>query len=153
MTLEDGSRVEAYDATEILKAFDARLGEHTAQIAEIAALKTEIAQLKARDLPSQTDMEKVLARQNDLIKSLRDDVNALAAEGRGRRSVLNVHEKTAPAGAPQRPDSPRGDELLTKALIAQKQGRITGLDVARLESYLGRGLPGPQDILSRIEPF
>ena len=142
VTLENGAVVEAYDATEILKSFDVRLSE-------MDLLKADIAALKAREIPTSEDVQRVLAAQTDLIKSLQSQVAALAAEGRGRKSTLNVHEKPAPAGH-QRPDTPSGEELLTKAMVAQRQGRLTSLDVARLESYLGRGLTAPADIISRL---
>ena len=142
VTLENGAVVEAYDATEILKSFDVRLSE-------MDLLKADIAALKAREIPTSEDVQRVLAAQTDLIKSLQSQVAALAAEGRGRKSTLNVHEKPAPTGH-QRPDTPSGEELLTKAMVAQRQGRLTSLDVARLESYLGRGLTAPADIISRL---
>lgn len=151
VTLDDGTEVEAYDATEILKSFDARIGS---QVTELDLLKAEVAALKARDIPSadaiKADLEKVLAAQNTMLKSLQEQITALGAEGRGRKSVLNVHEKPAAAGTEARPETPSDEALMTKALIAQKQGRITGQDVARLDAYLGRGLQAPPEILARL---
>lgn len=151
VTLADGTEVEAYDATEILKSFDARIGS---QVTELDLLKAEIAALKARDIPSadaiKAEVEKVLVAQNDLIKSMQAQIAALGAEGRGRKSLLNVHEKPAAAGTEARPETPSSEALMTKALIAQKQGRITGQDVARLDAYLGRGLQAPPEILARL---
>lgn len=151
VTLADGTEVEAYDATEILKSFDARIGS---QVTELDLLKAEIAALKARDIPSadaiKAEVEKVLVAQNDLIKSMQAQIAALGAEGRGRKSLLNVHEKPAASGTEARPETPSSEALMTKALIAQKQGRITGQDVARLDAYLGRGLQAPPEILARL---
>lgn len=151
VTLADGTEVEAYDATEILKSFDARIGS---QVTELDLLKAEIAALKARDIPSadaiKAEVEKVLVAQNDLIKSMQAQIAALGAEGRGRKSLLNVHEKPVAAGTEARPETPSSEALMTKALIAQKQGRITGQDVARLDAYLGRGLQAPPEILARL---
>lgn len=151
VTLADGTEVEAYDATEILKSFDARIGS---QVTELDLLKAEVAALKARDIPSadaiKAEVEKVLVAQNDLIKSMQAQIAALGAEGRGRKSLLNVHEKPVAAGTEARPETPSSEALMTKALIAQKQGRITGQDVARLDAYLGRGLQAPPEILARL---
>jgi hypothetical protein len=151
VTLADGTEVEAYDATEILKSFDARIGS---QVTELDLLKAEVAALKARDIPSadaiKTEIEKVLTAQNTMLKSLQEQVAALGAEGRGRKSLLNVHEKPVAAGTEARPETPSSEALMTKALIAQKQGRITGQDVARLDAYLGRGLQAPPEILARL---
>lgn len=154
VTLDDGTEVEAYDATEILKSFDARLGGFERELSEIDLLKAEIAELKGREVPSadaiKAEVEKVLAAQNTMLKSLQEQVAALSAQGQGRKSTLNVHEKPGPAGAEARPETPSGEALMTKALIAQKQGRITGQDVARLDAYLGRGLQAPPEILARL---
>lgn len=152
VTLADGTEVEAYDATEILKSFDARIGS---QVTELDLLKAEVAALKARDILSAGDaikaeVEKALAAQNTMLKSLQEQVAALGAEGRGRKSLLNVHEKPVAAGTEARPETPSSEALMTKALIAQKQGRITGQDVARLDAYLGRGLQAPPEILARL---
>ena len=121
---------------------------------ELDLLKAEVAALKARDIPSadaiKAEVEKVLVAQNDLIKSMQAQIAALGAEGRGRKSLLNVHEKPAASGTEARPETPSGEALMTKALIAQKQGRITGQDVARLDAYLGRGLQAPPEILARL---
>ena len=151
VTLEDGTAVEAYDATQILKSFDARIGS---QVTELDLLKAEVTALKARDIPSadaiKADVEKVLAAQNTMLKSLQERVAALSAQGQGRKSTLTVHEKPGAAGAEARPETPSGEALMTKALIAQKQGRISGQDVARLDAYLGRGLQAPPEILARL---
>jgi len=150
VTLGDGTQVEAYDATEILKSFDARIGSQTS---ELGLLKAEVSALKAREIPSAEAIENaivpVLEKQNDLIKSLQEQVTKLSKQGQGRKSVLNVSEKPS-AGVETRPETPNNEALMTKALIAQKQGRLTGSDVARLDAYLGRGLQAPPEIVARL---
>lgn len=154
VTLEDGTEVEAYDATLILKSFDERLGGFARELSEIDLLKAEVAELKGREIPTadaiKAEVEKVLAAQNTMLKSLQEQVAALSAQGQGRKSTLNVHEKPGPAGTEARPETPSGEALMTKALIAQKQGRLTGHDVARLNAYLGRGLQAPPEILAHL---
>ncbi len=101
VTLEDGTEVEAYDATLILKSFDERLGGFARELSEIDLLKAEIAELKGREIPTteaiETAIKPVLEKQTALIKSLQEQVAALSAQGKGRKSKLNVHEKTGRA--------------------------------------------------------
>ncbi|MDR3519156.1 MAG: hypothetical protein P4M00_25450 [Azospirillaceae bacterium] len=71
------------------------------------------------------------------------------ARGAGRRTVLNVHEKPASAGL-AKAEGLKPEELLAKALDAQKAGRLRGHDVVLLEAYLGRGQEPPAALLTRV---
>ena len=87
-------------------------------------------------------------------KSLQDEVKKLAGEGRGRKTVVSVSEKPV-AGATVAKSQGAADglsanEFMAKALAAQASGRLTGLDVARAESALNKGLPVPQDVVNRV---
>ena len=78
----------------------------------------------------------------------------LAGEGRGRKTVVSVSEKPV-AGATMAKSQGAADglsanEFMAKALAAQASGRLTGLDVARAESALNKGLPVPQDVVNRV---
>ena len=96
----------------------------------------------------------LLGKQGDMIKSLQDEVKKLAGEGRGRKTVVSVSEKPV-AGATMAKSQGAADglsanEFMAKALAAQASGRLTGLDVARAESALNKGLPVPQDVVNRV---
>jgi hypothetical protein len=87
--------------------------------------------------------------QTALIKSLTAQVAALSGNGRGRRSAVvqlpgngEVVDQTQP--------KVNGQELLAKSLTAQAAGRMTGLEVATLESYLTRGLQAPADLVAKV---
>ena len=123
MTDSDGETIRAYDGTALLKGFHQRLSS------------------------LENDTLKTLQAQTALIKSLRADVAALHAQGRGRKTVLNIHDK--PAGHFASPP-PAPQALLAKALSAQKAGQLTGQDVARIETYLGRGLALPPDLAALL---
>ena len=147
VTLEDGEEIEAYDATLVLKSFDERISETEKLVATVAKLSEDIQSLRAA--LAEDTLKKAISTQTDLIKSLADQVSTLRKEGTGRKSVLNVHEKpTAPGTAA--PITPNGDDLLTKAEVAMRQGRISALDVSRIETYLGRGLKVPPELLQRL---
>lgn len=148
ITLEDGTETEAYDATLIMKSFDERISATEKLVAVIAGLQTEIESLRAS--LQENSMQKALAIQTDLLKSLAEQVGSLRKEGTGRKSVLNVHEKPPMAGTIQPPMTPSNDELLNKAEIAQRQGRISALDVSRIETYLGRGLQVPTELTRHL---
>ena len=123
MLTPNGARVTAYDGTQMMKGFHQRLST------------------------LETVMLKAAQQQTALIKSLRAEVAALKQQGRGRKAVLNLHEKTVGhfASAPPNPQT-----LLAKALSAQKAGRLTGQDVGRIETYLGRGLALPPELASLL---
>ena len=136
-TLEDGTELEAIDGTELVKSLMARVESNEGTV--MKALGTAV------DL---------LGKQGDMIKSLQDEVKKLAGEGRGRKTVVSVSEKPV-AGATMAKSQGAADglsanEFMAKALAAQASGRLTGLDVARAESALNKGLPVPQDVVNRV---
>lgn len=137
LKLEDGTELEAIDGTELVKSLMARVESNEGTV--MKALGTAV------DL---------LGKQGDMIKSLQDEVKKLAGEGRGRKTVVSVSEKPV-AGATMAKSQGAADglsanEFMAKALAAQASGRLTGLDVARAESALNKGLPVPQDVVNRV---
>ena len=128
-TTDDGDEVQAFDATELLKSLTTRVDDNTVALRKALSLTVE-----------------TLGKQDQQIKALRADVAALKASGRGRKAVVTVPtpmQKSEPAPA-------TGQEFMAKCLAAQSQGRITGIDVARAEAALNRGIPVPQDIVARV---
>lgn len=137
LKLEDGTELEAIDGTELVKSLMARVESNEGTV--MKALGTAV------DL---------LGKQGNMIKSLQDEVKKLAGEGRGRKTVVSVSEKPF-AGATMAKSQGAADglsanEFMAKALAAQASGRLTGLDVARAESALNKGLPVPQDVVNRV---
>ena len=137
LKLEDGTELEAIDGTELVKSLMARVESNEGTV--MKALGTAV------DL---------LGKQGNTIKSLQDEVKKLAGEGRGRKTVVSVSEKPV-AGATMAKSQGAADglsanEFMAKALAAQASGRLTGLDVARAESALNKGLPVPQDVVNRV---
>lgn len=137
LKLDDGTELEAIDGTELVKSLMARVESNEGTV--MKALGTAV------DL---------LGKQGNMIKSLQDEVKKLAGEGRGRKTVVSVSEKPV-AGATMAKSQGAADglsanEFMAKALAAQASGRLTGLDVARAESALNKGLPVPQDVVNRV---
>jgi|GEM_PF-1840471 len=141
MTVEiDGKQVEAIDGTELVKSL----------MGQVEQLGGKLGATEASLAKALSDTLAVVKGQGAVIKSLQETVTKLAAAGRGRKSVVTVADpapmaKSAGAAAPL-----QGRELMAKALAAQQAGRLTGLDVARVESAINQGAPAPADVLSRI---
>lgn len=135
-TLEDGTEVEAQDGAEMVKSLQDRIAAN------------EVTMAKA--LGSAVDLIK---GQSEMIKSLTESVKKLGGEGRGRKAVVSVVEKPAPGETPMAKSQPAGmshDAFFAKALTAQKEGRLSGVDIAVAESHLNRGEAIPQHIVNRV---
>ena len=137
LKLDDGTELEAIDGTELVKSLMARVESNEGTV--MKALGTAV---------------ELIGKQGDMIKSLQDEVKKLAGEGRGRKAVVSVSEKPV-AGATMAKSQGAAEglsanEFMAKALAAQASGRLTGLDVARAESALNKGLPVPQDVVNRV---
>lgn len=140
-TLDNGEEMEAIDGTKLVKSLIARFESFG-----VEAASKEEAMTKA--LGVTVDLIK---SQGEAIASLQSEVKRLASEGRGRKTVVSVAEKPA-AGtmAKSEPAGVSGDEFMAKCLSAQAAGRITGLEVAKAEGYLLKGLAVPADIVKRV---
>lgn len=140
VTLADGRVIEAFDGQ-----------------SAIGAMQEEIGALRDETRHALGQIAEALQQSTQLIKSLRSDnaelktrMSAIGASGRGRKSLLTMHDK--PAGGDPAPaaEAPAPRELMAKALEAQRAGRISGVDVARIDAYLGRGAPLPESLLAQI---
>lgn len=97
----------------------------------------------------------VLTKQSALLQTMGEKIAELGGQGRGRRAVLSITEKSEPgSGMFQKsmaaPVGLSTGEFFAKALSAQKAGRISGLDISVAEASLNRGEPVPEDILNRV---
>lgn len=135
-TLEDGTEVEAQDGTELVKSLQARV--ETAEGNMTKALDAAVNLIKG---------------QGELIKSLSDQVKKLSGEGRGRKAVVSVTEKTSTTEAMTKSMQTPGmtaDQFFAKALDAQRAGRISGTEIAVAEACLNRGEQIPESIVQRV---
>jgi hypothetical protein len=143
---ETGEETDAIDATELLKSMVAEMGSIKDGTAKV--MTAIVGQLKT---------------QGDLLKTLHADMRQLGAGGRGRRSVLTVHEKVAPdlakalgaeagaeGGGQAEPEGMKPQEFLTKALAAANDGAITYHDANYCETVIGRGGQPPPEIVTAV---
>lgn len=137
LKLEDGTELDAIDGTELVKSLMGRVEKNEEAVMKSLGLAIDL-----------------LGKQGDMIKSLQAEVKKLAGEGRGRKAVVSVSEKpaagTTMAKSQGADEGMSANEFMAKALSAQAAGRLTGLDVARAESALNKGLPVPQDVVNRV---
>lgn len=136
LTLEDGTVVEAQDGAEMVKALQTRI--ETAEGNFAKAMDAAVGLIKG---------------QADLIKSMSDRITKLSSEGRGRKAVVSVVEKPVPGATELKKSEPAGmstNEFFAKALTAQREGRLSGTDIAIAEACLNRGEAIPSTIVQRV---
>lgn len=133
--LEDGTEVEAVDGTLLVKALQDEVTTHAESFEHMAKALRQVTDL--------------LKSQQAETAALRRQMRALADSGRGRKSILNVHEKPAVIEQPAAPTVTRR-EIMAKAMSQLKAGNMTGFDVARLEGYLNGQREIPGDLLAKI---
>jgi len=142
MTVTDteGNVIEAIDGTELVKSLTARLDK---QEGDFAAHTEDL--MKAMNAIVTTVKD-----QSEMIKSLRDELSTIRTEGRGRKSMVTMAEKTDTTLQKSQKDGMPGEEFMAKCLIAQKKGRLTALDVSIAEASLNKGVQIPERIVTQV---
>lgn len=136
----EGNEHDAVDGTELVKSLVARLEKQEADYAgDREGLMKSLVALSA----NQKD-------QADLIKSLNEKIETLGSEGRGRKSVVSMAESSVTELQKSEANAMDTNEFMAKALDAQRDGRITGLDVSIAESSLNKGLAVPEGIVRKV---
>lgn len=137
-TGEDGEVVEVVDATEMLKSLQDGLASQGDVLAKAL-----------------TSMTNAFTAQGKVLKSLQAEVAALKGQGRGRKAVVSVAERTdastlAKSNAAADANKVTPQQFMAKCLAAQRSGTISGFDVSRAEIAINNGVPVPQDIVSAV---
>ncbi|RKP44670.1 hypothetical protein [Pararobbsia silviterrae] len=169
LTLEDGTTLEGFDGTELIKSLRAELAaESGARVADgeqflkafgsvisiVNTLTAEVDSTKKANaaLGKQLDaaaaeIATLKAAGEELTKSLATFGN----EGRGRRAAtLVVHKPPVGADAGTDPVQPSKAEILAKALSAMQSGAISGSEASRIEATLNAGQQVSKALLDRI---
>lgn len=138
VTMPDGEEVEAYDGIAVVTAMAKSLRAMKGRLAQ-----TETALTKA--LHKTVEINKELAgkakAQSALIKSLESRIEKMGGQGAGRKSTVSVHERPDTTSLSKSVGSEGIEPALFKsmALQAQKGGKISGIDVSMIESYINSG--------------
>jgi hypothetical protein len=138
----DGAEVDVIDGSQMLKS----LGDRVAKIEGFgleAFAELQTAMGGALEL---------IKAQGTMIKSLTERMTELAGAGRGRKAVVTVAEKPAPAATMAKAEEQgvTPEVFFTKALSLQAAGKVTAEDIARAEAALNRGLPIPESIRVKV---
>lgn len=148
---DDGKPVKAYDATELIKSLNERVAGLETGFEDVAERKEHLGKslgLISDLLKSQSTQ---ITQQAEQIATLQKSITDMGDQGRGRKAVITVTEKPAPAMTKSmQPEGLTGNAFMAKAMAAQKDGRITALDVSIAEGSLNRGIPVREDIVSRV---
>lgn len=127
------------DATELLKSMLARQDDTDGVLAKALGSFTQ-----------------VVSKQNALIKSLQSEVRALASQGRGRKTMLNVAEKPGVSDVMAKSQGAQGEgaitpaDLLAKSNAAYAAGAITGAQLNTVDVCLRNHWPIDAGILTKI---
>lgn len=125
--MPDGTMREAYDGTEMVKALLMSSEAHSASLAKSIAATTNAVR----------ELHKSMRSQWNEIKKLRDDIARIGGEGRGRKTVLNVHAQPQPVDPGNQQSGLRGEALMAKAQQLCAAGILTPHDVATLDLCVG----------------
>lgn len=138
--LDDGSEVEAVDATDLLKSLhDDLAGLRASRDSETQAVETGLRGLLT-----------LVKGQGALLKSLQAQVAKLADSGRGRKSVTGGEAELAKAQAQAAAPELTGPLLLAKAHTAFEARRISGKELSTLDVLLRHGETPDADLVRRI---
>lgn len=124
--LADGTSLEYLDGADLVKSLYARIDQQSTDVSRVLKATTDL-----------------LKSQSEEISALRSAVNTLAGTGRGRRSVASVETDLVKSEQAAGIDP---DTFMTKALAAQKAGKLSALQVSIAEGSLQRGIDVPDSI-------
>lgn len=133
----DGEEFEVVDADQLIKSLHdltERVGTNENVLAK--ALESTLGTIKA---------------QGEMIKSLNARVEKLAGQGRGRKTVLAVHEKpsTDEPLAKSQPQGLTAGDLMAKATAAFSAGKINGLELTTIDVSLRTNQQIDQGLLAK----
>lgn len=152
LQLEDGSEMEAFDGTEMVKALTERIDADNEKFLKSFGSALElVTQLTKALTETRGDLASTredVKSQKETIETLQKSLKTLGAQGRGRVSTVSVLEK--PVGKPAEKPAPTRQEIMSKAMSALSAKRITGSEATRLEAALNAGVSPQKDVLERI---
>jgi hypothetical protein len=163
LVLEDGTEMEAQDATEMVKCLVAELntvkGAHTTHVEEMAKSFEAVVGLVGsltEGLKATREDVLALAKRGDELAStnalMAKSLGVIGNQGRGKRSV-DVTLGARPnlnGNAPASEAKHTAAEILAKAEGALNAGRITGTEATKVMTAINMGAQPEQAILDRI---
>lgn len=139
------------------EAFVQGVHQHLDQVEKsFGALQERIGRLEeqlARQLDGTVTIAKSLQAFGSLQKALAGEVAHLGYQPRMRKSVLSIFDKESSGAATGEGSAGKLNqgEVMTKALQAQKAGRLSAVEVAEMDGYFRMGLEPPKRLLDALE--
>lgn len=133
VTLPGGEKAQAVDAGELIKS-----------------LQDQITSMEGGMLKSMNAAMSVIKQQGEMLKSLHEKVQKIGNQGAGRKATLSLTEKPVTTIAKSEPTGMDAGEFLAKSEGAFNAGRITGLELSTIETYVNRGKQPPADLIARV---
>lgn len=142
VTLPDGREVDAEDGTEMVKALMSRLDTND------DVLSKAFGQTLA-----------IIGAQGKMIKALGEQVKALSGQGRGRKTMIAIHEKNGAAtdvlakggqGGGSGDDGITADQFMLKANHAFDQKKLSGVELTTIDVCLRSGETVPAPLISKV---
>lgn len=115
ITLADGSEVDALDGTLLVKSLLDRMDQTDGQVASVMGA-----------------MLGTIKSQGEMIKSMHDEIRALGAQGRGRKAVVTITNKTEGTAVLAKSEAGEGltaEQFMLKSNAAFDAGKITGREL------------------------
>lgn len=140
VTLADGSVIDAEDGTALVKSLLARVDDTEDVMAK--ALGSAIGLIKAQG--------DALAKNNELVKSLQQKVAELSNEGKGRKTLVNIHESAAATLTKAETPGMTGAEFMAKANAAFGAGKISGKDLTVIDVSLRSQQPVDPNLIQKV---
>lgn len=138
--LEDGSEVEAQDGTELVKSLMGRIDNNEETLAKALGSAVNLIKVQGEQL----------AQTTALVKSLQSKVSELSGEGRGRKTVVSIHEKPANVMNKSEPEGLTAQEFMTKSNAAFEAGRISGKDLTVIDVSIRSNQPIDQSLAAKV---
>lgn len=139
VTLADGRKERALDGTAMLKALHDENVALRAQGTQLTRGVTTLGELVK-------SMHAARVEDRKLLKSMSAQLARLGDQGRGRKALLHVNEKTSPVTPPAEARPPAKEEIMAKAESLRVAGRISGAQAIKVFSYTERGLGVPEEL-------
>lgn len=134
----DGPQV--VDGEEVIARFE------TLMTKSFGIIGKALGSMRSQNNEAVSVLAKALQVQGKALHALSEEVAALGAQGRPRKSVLSLVEKSVSGGGAPGQEKPDPDALMAKAVAASGQGRITPSDVGVVRMHLAQGLPIPSHL-------
>ncbi|MBB3017701.1 hypothetical protein FHR70_000741 [Microvirga lupini] len=140
MTTAEGEELEIVDAGELIKSLH-----------DLTGRTTVVEETLTKGLEAALGLIK---GQGDMIKSLQGQISKLGGQGAGRKTVLAVHERAAPAAETlaksQAEEGMTKEQFLAKSEAAWQANKITGIEFSAVDAALRTGGKLDPSLIQRI---